>query len=163
MRISKLVVFGSIIFPTAVVSQDFSLLIYAPVETNNVLAVLYSESFSDGNDGNDGEMAISSRSTFKDSKKVCMDEAGEGRMYNLDAGHCEDRPTFVGVARFDDVAANHTRIVTVSMPEYTLTVSHWMYSGIVSWLIYSVTSLQKERGESLGQWSLGFQRRMTQG
>jgi hypothetical protein len=47
-------------------------------------------------------------------------------MYNVETGHCGDRPTYFGLVRLEAVGTFENRQVNISMSDYDLSVSLFM-------------------------------------
>jgi hypothetical protein len=102
--------------PSIAAEGGFSLLFYVPDAHQDATV---KAKFSD--DGGTNETR--SRQDFEDSKHVCMDEAGEGWMYNVKTGRCEDKPSFTGVARIERIQQFETREMNITLSDHTLSVS----------------------------------------
>jgi uncharacterized protein CbrC (UPF0167 family) len=116
MKFSRLLLIGTFTLPCIAANDNFSLLFYVP-DAQKEASV--DAKFHDAA----GEIETRYRDDFEDSKHVCMDEGGEGWMYNVETGRCEDKPTFTGIARIEGIEQSETREMNITLSNHTLAVS----------------------------------------
>jgi hypothetical protein len=118
MKLSNLLLLGSLVLPAATAGQSQVLLavqIYVPFEATeyaNITAKLL---------GPDVE-TISSP-TFNETNAMCIDESFLFWDRDKDSEECIGKPRWVKVALLGGITADEVRTVNISMPHYELTVS----------------------------------------
>jgi hypothetical protein len=117
MKLSNLLLLGSLVLPAATASQSefrLAVSIYVPFEAAeyaNVTAKIL---------GPDVE-TISSP-TFNETNAMCIDESFLVWYRDKDSKECIGKPRWVKVAGLEGITADEVRSVNISMPHYELTV-----------------------------------------
>jgi hypothetical protein len=117
MKLSNLLLLGSLVLPAATAQSQFRLAvsIYVPFEAAeyaNVTAKLL---------GPDVETVSSP--TFNETNAMCIDESFLVWYRDKDSKECIGKPRWVKVALLTGITADEVRTVNISMPHYELTVS----------------------------------------